>query len=131
MIGRINQMYESDRRKLLKVSETNVLVRSFLKLAWLHEACHVTAARLLGLEVYRFEQMMTTVEDGSNWKILIVVLAPAIIGVTGIVVCVVGHLLLSHSFAQDIIFDLPAVLGLSWLLACWFDFQDAWNILKS
>jgi len=113
----------------MKLSETNFLLRSILQVGWLHEGCHYIAACLVDLDVVSIGPIETNVETGAPWQMLIISLAPAWVGLVGTVGMIVLGLR-APTDPQRTIFGLFSSLGVSWLLACRYDLQDAWNILK-
>ena len=127
MISWINGKLSNEREKIVRLGQTNRLVRLILTLGWLHEACHILAAKLVGLKVYSVSQIEIYVDDtGSPGQMLVVLLAPAFVGIVGLALGIVGL-----AFTQsDSLSVLVVSMSISWLMACWLDLFDAWKILQ-
>ena len=57
---------------------------------------------------------------------MVVLLAPVFVGIVGLALGIVG-LVFTQSDSLSV---LVVSTSISWLMACWFDMYDTWNVLK-
>ncbi len=74
-------------------------IQLFKPVALLHESCHYVAARILGFRVkFSSYYFVTFYPERTDWRVFVVILAPALIGVFGMIIFGVFVLFLNGWF---------------------------------
>ena len=115
------------------IARSNHYVVARIPAAWIfwfampHEVWHFLAARALGLRT-RLVPGLTLFEPTTRWNSLIILMAPATVGLLWPLACLPFLQWASH-FSGSVNWPLVTVTLLGWWAGCAGDFIDAWLLL--
>jgi len=99
--------------------------------AWAHEGIHELLARLLGIFRQReFDYVLIRFENTEAWKIIVVILGPAIVGSVGLCVSLIGGFC-AETFEQKLFWSCGVWMAFWWTAACWADIFEVGYFLKN
>ncbi|MBN2386374.1 MAG: hypothetical protein JXB85_05090 [Anaerolineales bacterium] len=130
MLSSLGRFFEKDVQRTSRFFEAHPRLCFLLKLGYLHEIFHYLAARLVGIKVLDFTCQHVIVDESCpNWKLQVIGLAPAAVGVVGIAAALVLAFCSGPRWVNTV-GDLLVGLAGGWLVACWYDLRSAWALLK-
>ena len=129
IIDRFQAMEEKDRQRAMKLGQKSRLVRWLIALySWPHEICPYLMARMVGLEANGFGFMEIFLDaDGEDWKWIVVLLTPTIVGLVIPLLVLCGILFTN---IDDFFFLIVVNVSCLWLAGCLIDIVDIWEILR-
>jgi hypothetical protein len=98
-----------------------------LPLALAHEFCHYLAAHLLRIPAeFHSYHMVFYPDDGSRWKPIVVILAPAAVGIFAICAVIIVAI-----FSQKwLLIPAALVAGFCWQLTCLSDLNQVYRLMR-
>ncbi len=96
-----------------------------------HEVLHYIAARVLGIEAYVGPGCIWLYRVKLRWKNLVITLAPAFVGLVGLVGLIVGYFCFRVWMTRwHVSWLLAMATALSWIASCGLDLADAWRVIR-
>ena len=108
-----------------------ILFWLWFPVAWLHEGIHEVLARKLGIFVRReVDCVHVRFHDVDPWKNMVVLLAPAVIGLVALCFSVIGWIALAETLNQDLFWSCLAWVAFWWIAACGGDIYEVYYFMR-